>query len=368
MRKREYNMENREVWYACYGSNINKDRFMNYINRCSDNTPPVEDRPYEFAHPVFFAGQSRTWSYKGTAFLDDEAEGSALGRIYKITEEQYQDVSWMEGKRYRKKIEFDSLDGIPVVSFTCSQREDRAVPSLDYFNKIVEGLKETYPAFRESALAENLINGIWNEDEIKVLDCLREAEHGLTNSAIVEAAQISEEAERKAISSLVKLGVVRQDRRSRGLQVNDDSAVFYTERDERPLIDRIRALKSEADAMRDVPADDLLTTPVVNAAEGRRIQYLTSRYERVPANRQAAIRIHGTVCQVCGFDFYQHYGELGKNYIEVHHIKPLSSLDEEVIIDPYNDLVCLCANCHRMMHRNSGHVMTVEELKRAYRE
>ena len=102
--------------------------------------------------------------------------------------------------------------------------------------------------------------------------------------------------------------------------------------------------------------------------QGRRIQYLTSRYERVPANRQAAIRIHGTVCQVCGFDFYQHYGELGKNYIEVHHIKPLSSLDEEVIIDPYNDLVCLCANCHRMMHRNSGHVMTVEELKRAYRE
>lgn len=60
--------------------------------------------------------------------------------------------------------------------------------------------------------------------------------------------------------------------------------------------------------MRDVPADDLLTTPVVNAAEGRRIQYLTSRYERVPANRQAAIRIHGTVCQVCGFDFYRHYG------------------------------------------------------------
>ena len=57
-----------------------------------------------------------------------------------------------------------------------------------------------------------------------------------------------------------------------------------------------------------------------------------------------------------------------KNYIEVHHIKPLSSLDEEIIIDPYNDLACLCANCHRMMHRNSGHVMTVEELKRAYRE
>ena len=249
MRKKEYNMENREVWYACYGSNINKDRFMNYINRCSDTTPPVEDRPYEFAHPVFFAGQSRTWSYKGTAFLDDEAEGSALGRIYRITEEQYLDVSRMEGPKYRKRIEFDPLDGIPVVSFTCDVRQERAVPSLGYFNTIVEGLKETYPAFRESALTESLINGIWNEDEIKVLDCLREAEHGLTNSAIVEAAQISEEAERKAISSLVKLGVVRQDRRSRNLQEDDEFAVFYTESDERPLIDRVRALKSEAAAI-----------------------------------------------------------------------------------------------------------------------
>lgn len=34
------------VWYACYGSNISKMRFMDYINRCRDTTPPVEDRPY----------------------------------------------------------------------------------------------------------------------------------------------------------------------------------------------------------------------------------------------------------------------------------------------------------------------------------
>ena len=75
------------VWYACYGSNINRERFMRYINRCSDTTPPVEDRPYEFKHPVFFAGHSSIWENKGTAFLDVWSEGDALGRIYKITEE-----------------------------------------------------------------------------------------------------------------------------------------------------------------------------------------------------------------------------------------------------------------------------------------
>ena len=72
-------------------------------------------------------------------------------------------------------------------------------------------------------------------------------------------------------------------------------------------------------------------------------------------------------CQVCGFNFFEHYGELEKGYIEVHHIRPLSSLDEEVAVDPAENLVCLCANCHRMMHRIRTAVMTVEELKRIFR-
>ena len=45
----------------------------------------------------------------------------------------------------------------------------------------------------------------------------------------------------------------------------------------------------------------------------------------------------------------------------------LSSLAEEVAVDPAEDLVCLCANCHRMMHRTRADVMTVEELKRIFR-
>ena len=56
----------------------------------------------------------------------------------------------------------------------------------------------------------------------------------------------------------------------------------------------------------------------------------------------------------------------GKGYIEVHHIRPLSFLDEEVAVDPAEDLVCLCANCHRMMHRTRAEAITVEELKRIF--
>ena len=66
---------------------------------------------------------------------------------------------------------------------------------------------------------------------------------------------------------------------------------------------------------------------------------------------------------ICGFDFEEKYGELGRGYIEVHHIKPLSELNEEVVIVPETDLICVCANCHRMLHRFRNYIVTPEELK-----
>ena len=93
-------------------------------------------------------------------------------------------------------------------------------------------------------------------------------------------------------------------------------------------------------------------------------QYYVKKYERDPRNRAAAIKIHGYQCMACGFDFERFYGrELGRNIIEVHHVVPLSSRDEEVIVNPATDLVCLCANCHRMIHRKKNAILTLEELK-----
>lgn len=98
--------------------------------------------------------------------------------------------------------------------------------------------------------------------------------------------------------------------------------------------------------------------------EGRKTVYYTTKYERSTQNREAAIRIHGTKCMICGFDFEKKYGELGKGYIEVHHIRPLSEIDEEVVVNPEKDLVCVCSNCHRMLHRFKSYMVTVEELRR----
>ena len=103
--------------------------------------------------------------------------------------------------------------------------------------------------------------------------------------------------------------------------------------------------------------------PIQNNREGKVLQYYTTKYERNQANRAAAIKIHGNKCMACGFDFEDTYGELGKNFIEVHHIKPLSSVNQEVVINPETDLVCLCSNCHRMIHRRRDKIIGLDELR-----
>lgn len=65
----------------------------------------------------------------------------------------------------------------------------------------------------------------------------------------------------------------------------------------------------------------------------------------------------------CGFDFEKVYGERGKDYVEVHHVVPLADRDEVVDIDPAKDLIVVCANCHRMIHRRKNEVLSLNELK-----
>lgn len=70
--------------------------------------------------------------------------------------------------------------------------------------------------------------------------------------------------------------------------------------------------------------------------------------------RAECIRLKGCNCNICGFDFEKAYGELGKDYIEVHHITPigeLSTAENYDGTDPAKDLVPLCSNCHAMIHR-----------------
>lgn len=80
------------------------------------------------------------------------------------------------------------------------------------------------------------------------------------------------------------------------------------------------------------------------------------RIERNSKASEEAKKVHGYVCQACGIDFEKQYGLLGRQYIEAHHLTPISELPEGVPVpqDPKKDFAVLCANCHRMIHRKDA--------------
>lgn len=105
---------------------------------------------------------------------------------------------------------------------------------------------------------------------------------------------------------------------------------------------------------------------VLSVKEGRVIYKLHKLRERnSKINRKKKNRYlerYGRLdCEVCGFDFFKTYGELGKGFIEAHHRIPLSNLEGAAIIK-LKDLALVCANCHRMLHREID-TITIEELK-----
>ena len=255
------------VWYACYGSNINKNRFMKYINGCTDKTPPAEDRPFRFGHNIYFAKSSTIWNGGGKAFIDDTAPGEALGRIYKITKAQFDEIKIAEGRDYSKCLHLGNIQGYPVYSFTDTQKNTPSnQPSDEYYRTILEGLQDCY-------------NGILKEDEI----------------------------------SSYLLNCVFSGANFKDVKTKKESFANTAERNYKSRID--------------------------------------------------AISLYGYKCQACGFDFSKTYGDIGKNYIEIHNVSSLINPNKNCSSSYRTDLTCLCANCHRMAHRSTRRRLTASELR-----
>ncbi|HEX2822170.1 MAG TPA: hypothetical protein VHO07_18675 [Streptosporangiaceae bacterium] len=97
--------------------------------------------------------------------------------------------------------------------------------------------------------------------------------------------------------------------------------------------------------------------------EGTVTQVTVNKYERDPRARQACLNHFGYRCCVCDLDFEERYGELGRGFIHVHHLKELSTVGPDYQVDPLGDLRPVCPNCHAMLHKVSP-AMSVEELRR----
>ena len=177
------------VWYASYGSNLLRKRFLCYIKGgtlkgvqhsyggCSDKTLPHDDRQIMIPHELYFAQSSNIWDGGGVAFIKSTKSTGrdTLGRMYLITREQFVDVVVQENALDRSEngetleIDFERTihdgetvidanwysrllylgteDGYPILTFTGGWPDDEITlnaPGEKYLKVIIEGIQETY--------------------------------------------------------------------------------------------------------------------------------------------------------------------------------------------------------------------------------
>lgn len=113
--------------------------------------------------------------------------------------------------------------------------------------------------------------------------------------------------------------------------------------------------------IKNILAEEINEKDKKNLFEGAKEQITVNAYERNPQARKECIKHYGTKCFICGFDFENTYGEMGKGFIHVHHIKPLSEISQEYEINPIEDLRPVCPNCHAMLHWRRPY--SIEEIK-----
>jgi len=97
--------------------------------------------------------------------------------------------------------------------------------------------------------------------------------------------------------------------------------------------------------------------------EGSVKQVTINAYERDPKARVDCITKYGAICQVCDFNFEDVYGEIGRGFIHVHHKVDIATIGKSYQVDPINDLVPVCPNCHAMLHTETP-AMKIEKLRK----
>ena len=99
-----------------------------------------------------------------------------------------------------------------------------------------------------------------------------------------------------------------------------------------------------------------------NLYEGTKKQITVNAYERNPQARKECIKHYGYKCQICEFNFEKIYGDIGKDFIHVHHIVDISTIGENYQVNPIKDLIPVCPNCHSMLHKRKP-AYSPEEIK-----
>ncbi len=172
------------VWYAAYGSNVSRERFLRYIqggpipgstaghqqDSARDQSLPTADQPFAIDRTLFFAGSSQRWGGGGVAFLDADTRPKvpAKGRAWRITLGQFEDLFRQENgqtdvipidlgdllvdgqlhllDRWYGRVELlGEIDRVPVVTIASPVPMLEPQPAhVSYLSVIAEGLAEAW--------------------------------------------------------------------------------------------------------------------------------------------------------------------------------------------------------------------------------
>lgn len=172
------------VWYACYGSNIDLDRFLIYIKggnltvngvvkpyrRCNeDDEAPRDSEPYIINHRLYFAKESSTWSDNGVGFISTKKNqrSNTYAKLYLISKIQFAhmfasensrrtthiDYNFLQNKKfqdfeynfYNRIIQLeDNYNGYPILTFTNKVILQNNNPMDGYLQLISRGLKSVH--------------------------------------------------------------------------------------------------------------------------------------------------------------------------------------------------------------------------------
>jgi 5-methylcytosine-specific restriction protein A len=87
---------------------------------------------------------------------------------------------------------------------------------------------------------------------------------------------------------------------------------------------RVSIARGGVDSLDDID-DPSLMGSLVTVEERRRYRLHMVIEGRNSKAAQLAKKVHGYICQGCGFDFAAVYGSVGREYIEAHHLVPFAS-------------------------------------------
>lgn len=124
----------------------------------------------------------------------------------------------------------------------------------------------------------------------------------------------------------------------------------------------VRALEEIGLVIEKLYPEELIEKTNQDLFEGAKKTIVVNSYERNSKARRDCLKYKKAICAVCSLDFEEKYGLIGKGFIHVHHIVPVSQIGKSYKVNPINDLIPVCPNCHSMLHRKEPPYL-VDELK-----